>query len=84
MKFITIKIKGYYRATNHLGGFEGGMTNGMPLIINGVMKPIPTLYKPLNSVDINTKEDLKQPLNVQTVVLYLPQVWFVNMSLPLK
>ena len=53
------KNKGYYRATNHLGGFEGGMTNGMPLIINGVMKPIPTLYKPLNSVDINTKEDFK-------------------------
>ena len=51
--------KAYYRATNHLGGFEGGMTNGMPLIINGVMKPIPTLYKPLNSVDINTKEDFK-------------------------
>lgn len=53
------KNKGYYRATNHLGGFEGGMTNGMPLIINGVMKPIPTLYKPLNSVDINTKENFK-------------------------
>ena len=35
------------------------MTNGMPIIVNGVMKPIPTLYKPLNSVDINTKEDFK-------------------------
>ena len=31
----------------------------MPIIVNGVMKPIPTLYKPLNSVDINTKEDFK-------------------------
>jgi chorismate synthase len=48
--------KGYYRRTNRLGGFEGGMTNGMPIVIKGVMKPIPTLYKPLQSVDIETKE----------------------------
>src|SRR5699024_1358676 len=48
--------RGYYRRTNRLGGFEGGMTNGMPLVIKGVMKPIPTLYKPLQSVDIETKE----------------------------
>ncbi|HDI7376155.1 TPA: chorismate synthase [Staphylococcus aureus] len=50
---------GYYRGSNHLGGLEGGMSNGMPIIVNGVIKPIPTLYKPLNSVDINTKEDFK-------------------------
>lgn len=50
---------GYYRGSNHLGGLEGGMSNGMPIIVNGVMKPIPTLYKPLNSVDINTKEGFK-------------------------
>ncbi|WP_341261286.1 chorismate synthase [Staphylococcus aureus] len=50
---------GYYRGSNHLGGLEGGMSNGMPIIVNGVMKPIPTLFKPLNSVDINTKEDFK-------------------------
>ncbi|EOB8162910.1 chorismate synthase [Staphylococcus aureus] len=50
---------GYYRGSNHLGGLEGGMSNGMPIIVNGVMKAIPTLYKPLNSVDINTKEDFK-------------------------
>lgn len=49
--------KGYYRKTNNLGGFEGGMTTGMPLVIKGVMKPIPTLYKPLKSVDIDTKEE---------------------------
>lgn len=48
--------RGYYRRTNRLGGFEGGMTTGMPLVIKGVMKPIPTLYKPLQSVDIETKE----------------------------
>ncbi|BCG59917.1 chorismate synthase [Paenibacillus sp. URB8-2] len=48
--------RGYYRASNRLGGFEGGMTNGMPVVVRGVMKPIPTLYKPLQSVDIDTKE----------------------------
>ncbi|MBL4954137.1 chorismate synthase [Neobacillus sp. YIM B02564] len=48
--------QGYYRKTNRLGGFEGGMTTGMPIVVRGVMKPIPTLYKPLMSVDIETKE----------------------------
>lgn len=47
---------GYYRKSNRLGGLEGGMTTGMPIVIRGVMKPIPTLYKPLESVDIDTKE----------------------------
>lgn len=51
--------QGFSRLSNHLGGFEGGMTNGMPIVINAVMKPIPTLYKPLRTVDINTKEPLK-------------------------
>ncbi|SFA73816.1 chorismate synthase [Lentibacillus halodurans] len=47
---------GYHRKTNRLGGFEGGMSTGMPIVVKGVMKPIPTLYKPLKSVDIETKE----------------------------
>ena len=51
--------KGYSRRTNHLGGFEGGMTNGELIVVRGVMKPIPTLYKPLQSVDIDTKETYK-------------------------
>ncbi|HEM5709327.1 chorismate synthase [Streptococcus suis] len=51
--------KGYTRRTNNLGGFEGGMTNGEALMIRGVMKPIPTLYKPLMSVDIDTHEPYK-------------------------
>ncbi|WP_407857015.1 chorismate synthase [Enterococcus hailinensis] len=50
---------GYSRTSNHLGGFEGGMTNGEQVIVRGVMKPIPTLYKPLMSVDIDTKEPYK-------------------------
>lgn len=50
---------GYQRRTNNAGGIEGGMTNGMPLILRGAMKPIPTLRKPLNSVDIKTKKPFK-------------------------
>ncbi len=48
--------RGYHRASNRAGGFEGGMTTGEPIVVRGVMKPIPTLYKPLASVDIDTKE----------------------------
>ncbi|HDR7705110.1 TPA: chorismate synthase [Bacillus thuringiensis] len=47
---------GYTRRTNNAGGLEGGMTTGMPIVVRGVMKPIPTLYKPLQSVDVDTKE----------------------------
>ncbi|RKD25707.1 chorismate synthase [Ammoniphilus oxalaticus] len=47
---------GFYRSSNRAGGFEGGMTTGMPVVVRGVMKPIPTLYKPLQSVDLATKE----------------------------
>ncbi|GAW71117.1 chorismate synthase [Lentilactobacillus parakefiri] len=50
------KDQGFFRNSDHLGGFEGGMTNGMPIIVKAAMKPIPTLYKPLQSVDIQTKE----------------------------
>jgi len=46
----------YYRRTNRAGGLEGGVTNGQPLIVRAAMKPIPTLYKPLESVDMKTKE----------------------------
>lgn len=51
--------RGYHRSSNHLGGFEGGMTNGEQIIVRGVMKPIPTLYKPLMIVNIDTKEPYK-------------------------
>ncbi len=47
---------GYFRKTNHLGGIEGGMSTGMPIRVQVAMKPIPTLYRPLQSVDIETKE----------------------------
>jgi chorismate synthase len=46
--------QGYFRETNRAGGLEGGMTTGEPLIVRGAMKPLPTLTKPLRSVDIAT------------------------------
>ncbi|MFA6054865.1 MAG: chorismate synthase [Thermodesulfovibrionales bacterium] len=49
----------FYRKTNNAGGIEGGMTNGMPIILKAAMKPIPTLRKPLRSVDIVTKGPIK-------------------------
>ena len=48
--------RGYYRNTNRAGGVEGGMTTGAPLVVRGSMKPLPTLTKPLRSVDIATHE----------------------------
>ena len=49
--------KGYYHQTNRCGGLEGGITNGEPLIVRAAMKPIPTLYKPLHSVDWLSKTE---------------------------
>lgn len=51
--------EGFYRRTNYAGGIEGGMTNGMPIIIKAVMKPIPTLKRPLRSVDVTTKKQVE-------------------------
>jgi chorismate synthase len=48
--------RGYYRETNRAGGVEGGMSTGDPLVVRGSMKPLPTLTKPLRSVDIATHE----------------------------
>ncbi len=50
---------GFYRSTNHAGGLEGGMTNGAPLVLRAVVKPIPTLRTPLPSVDFLTKEPVQ-------------------------
>jgi chorismate synthase len=48
--------RGYFRETNRSGGLEGGMTTGEPLVVRAAMKPLPTLTKPLRSVDIATRE----------------------------
>ena len=47
--------RGFFRETNRAGGVEGGMTTGDPLVVLGAMKPLPTLTKPLRSVDLATK-----------------------------
>jgi chorismate synthase len=47
--------QGFFRETNRAGGLEGGMTTGEPLVVRGAMKPLPTLTKPLRSVDLATK-----------------------------
>ena len=49
--------RGFYRDSNNLGGFEGGMTTGGMIVVKGVVKPIPTLYRAMQSVDIDTHED---------------------------
>jgi len=49
-------VSPYYRLTNNAGGIEGGMSNGEPIVLRAAMKPIPTLYKPLRSVDMQTHE----------------------------
>jgi chorismate synthase len=48
--------RGWYRETNRAGGVEGGMTNGEPLVVRVAAKPLPTLTKPLRTVDIATHE----------------------------
>jgi chorismate synthase len=47
--------EGYGRLSNHAGGIEGGMTNGEPVVVRAAMKPIPTLMRPLATVDIDTR-----------------------------
>ena len=50
---------GFVRTTNNAGGLEGGMTNGQPVVVRGAMKPISTLGKPLESIDLRTRENPK-------------------------
>ncbi len=51
---IIINGKNFSRKTNHSGGIEGGISNGLPIIIRTAMKPISTLSKPLNSIDLSS------------------------------
>lgn len=64
--------QGFSRNSDHLGGFEGGMTNGMPIIVKAAMKPIPTLYKPLQSADINSKEVKKATVERSDTTAIVP------------
>lgn len=49
---------GFFRQSNHAGGIEGGISNGETIRLRVAMKPIPTLYKPLATVDINSKASI--------------------------
>ena len=51
--------RGFYRRTNNAGGIEGGVSNGERIVIRGCMKPIPTLGRPLLSVDISSKRPFR-------------------------
>lgn len=51
--------RGFYRTTNRAGGIEGGMTNGEAIVLRAAVKPIPTLYRPLQSVDLIDKTPSK-------------------------
>jgi len=53
------KGKGFVRKTNRAGGIEGGVSNGEALIIRGYMKPISSLMRPLNTINIDTKKNTK-------------------------
>ena len=53
------RAKGYYRKTDNAGGIEGGMSNGEDIVLRAAMKPIPTLYKPLHSVDTTSHRAFK-------------------------
>jgi chorismate synthase len=53
------KARGYFRKTNRSGGIEGGISNGEDILIRAVMKPIPTLRKPLRSVDVESRRGIK-------------------------
>lgn len=57
--FYDAQASQFFRKTNRAGGLEGGMTTGEPLVLRGVMKPIATLYSPLHSVGIDSKQDVE-------------------------
>ncbi|MEI2702045.1 MAG: chorismate synthase [Baekduia sp.] len=69
--------RGLFRETNHAGGLEGGMTNGLPLVVRVAMKPIPTLTKPLRSIDIATGESA-QALRERTDSCVVPAAGVVG------
>ncbi|HEV3408054.1 MAG TPA: chorismate synthase [Gaiellaceae bacterium] len=48
--------RGYYRGSNRAGGVEAGVSNGEPIVVRAAMKPLPTLMRPLRTVDVTTRE----------------------------
>src|SRR3954465_10392393 len=75
------EARGYHRETNRAGGGEGGMTNGEPLVCRVAMKPLPTLTKPLRSVDIAPREPA-QALRERTDSATIPAAGVVGEAMP--
>ena len=71
------EARGYYRETNRSGGIEGGMSTGEPIVVRCAMKPLPTLTKPLRSVDIATREPA-QALRERTDACTVPAAGVVG------
>jgi len=69
--------RGYHRETNRSGGLEGGMTTGEPVVVRCAMKPLPTLTKPLRSVDIATRAPA-QALRERTDSVVVPAAGVVG------
>lgn len=69
--------KGFFRKTNRAGGIEGGITNGMPLVVRVYHKPISTLYKPLKTVDVITKKPTKAVV-VRSDICIVPRAGVVS------
>ena len=72
--------KGYYRKTNRAGGIEGGVTNGMPVIARVYHKPISTIYKPLNTVNIKTKHEDKATVE-RSDICVVPRAGVISESM---
>jgi shikimate kinase len=68
--------RGYFRETNRSGGIEGGMTTGEPVLVRCAMKPLPTLTKPLRSVDIATRSPRRRCASAPTPARCPPPAWW--------
>jgi len=74
------KEKGFYRTSNNAGGVEGGITNGEPIIVRCALKPIPSLLKPLQSIDIKTKEETLASI-VRSDICVVPAAGIIGESM---
>lgn len=72
--------QGFHRSTNRAGGIEGGITNGMPIIIRVCHKPISTLYNPLRTVDIQTKKYARAAIE-RSDICVVPRAGIISESM---
>ncbi len=72
--------EGYLRDSNRAGGLEGGVTNGMPLVVRAYHKPIATLYAPLPSVDIATHETVQATIE-RSDICVIPRAGIIGESM---